>query len=71
MKTAASQARGRPKSDADDYRYFPEPDLVPVQPSHELIESDSCKLYLRTQPTAASALAGGVGLSASSSSAMS
>ncbi len=30
---------GRPKSDADDYRYFPEPDLVPVQPSHELIES--------------------------------
>lgn len=30
---------GRPKSDADDYRYFPEPDLVPVQPSQELIES--------------------------------
>ena len=30
---------GRPKSDADDYRYFPEPDLVPVQPSHELIET--------------------------------
>ena len=29
---------GRPKSDADDYRYFPEPDLVPVQPSKELIE---------------------------------
>jgi len=30
---------GRPKSDADDYRYFPEPDLVPVEPSRELIES--------------------------------
>jgi len=29
---------GRPKSDADDYRYFPEPDLVPVEPSAELIE---------------------------------
>ena len=29
---------GRPKSDADDYRYFPEPDLVPIQPSKELIE---------------------------------
>lgn len=29
---------GRPKSDADDYRYFPEPDLVPVQPSGEWIE---------------------------------
>lgn len=29
---------GRPKSDADDYRYFPEPDLMPVEPSRELIE---------------------------------
>ena len=29
---------GRPKSDADDYRYFPEPDLLPVEPSRELIE---------------------------------
>ncbi|WP_349827590.1 Asp-tRNA(Asn)/Glu-tRNA(Gln) amidotransferase subunit GatB [Brevibacterium litoralis] len=29
---------GRPKSDADDYRYFPEPDLVPVEPSREWIE---------------------------------
>ncbi len=30
---------GRPKSDADDYRYFPEPDLLPVEPSSNLIES--------------------------------
>ncbi|TCJ91241.1 aspartyl/glutamyl-tRNA(Asn/Gln) amidotransferase subunit B [Dermacoccus sp. SAI-028] len=29
---------GRPKSDADDYRYFPEPDLVPVAPSREWVE---------------------------------
>nr|WP_225751570.1 Asp-tRNA(Asn)/Glu-tRNA(Gln) amidotransferase subunit GatB [Pseudoclavibacter sp. Marseille-Q3772] len=29
---------GRPKSDADDYRYFPEPDLMPVCPSRELVE---------------------------------
>ena len=29
---------GRPKSDADDYRYFPEPDLVPVVASREWVE---------------------------------
>ncbi|WP_216430221.1 Asp-tRNA(Asn)/Glu-tRNA(Gln) amidotransferase subunit GatB [Arcanobacterium phocae] len=29
---------GRPKSDADDYRYFPEPDLVPLAPAREWIE---------------------------------
>ena len=29
---------GRPKSDADDYRYFAEPDLLPIAPSHEWIE---------------------------------
>ncbi|GAA1876729.1 Asp-tRNA(Asn)/Glu-tRNA(Gln) amidotransferase subunit GatB [Paeniglutamicibacter psychrophenolicus] len=29
---------GRPKSDADDYRYFPEPDLVPVITTVEWIE---------------------------------
>jgi len=29
---------GRPKSDADDYRYFPEPDLAPLTPSRELVE---------------------------------
>ena len=29
---------GREKSDADDYRYFPEPDLVPVAPARETVE---------------------------------
>ena len=29
---------GRVKSDADDYRYFPEPDLVPVAPGREWVE---------------------------------
>jgi aspartyl-tRNA(Asn)/glutamyl-tRNA(Gln) amidotransferase subunit B len=28
----------RSKEEADDYRYFPEPDLVPVEPERELIE---------------------------------
>ena len=29
---------GRSKEQAEDYRYFPEPDLVPVAPSSEMIE---------------------------------
>ena len=29
---------GRPKESAEDYRYFPEPDLAPVEPSEELVE---------------------------------
>ncbi len=29
---------GREKSDAEDYRYFPEPDLVPVAPSRQWVE---------------------------------
>ncbi|GAA3647278.1 Asp-tRNA(Asn)/Glu-tRNA(Gln) amidotransferase subunit GatB [Microbacterium marinilacus] len=39
---------GRPKSDADDYRYFPEPDLLPVEPSAELI--DELRAALPEQP---------------------
>ncbi|MBP3978325.1 Asp-tRNA(Asn)/Glu-tRNA(Gln) amidotransferase subunit GatB [Microbacterium sp. BLY] len=41
---------GRPKSDADDYRYFPEPDLLPVQPPRELI--DELRAALPEQPVA-------------------
>jgi aspartyl-tRNA(Asn)/glutamyl-tRNA(Gln) amidotransferase subunit B len=29
---------GREKSDAEDYRYFPEPDLVPIAPTKEWVE---------------------------------
>jgi aspartyl-tRNA(Asn)/glutamyl-tRNA(Gln) amidotransferase subunit B len=28
----------RQKEEADDYRYFPEPDLVPIEPSRDLLE---------------------------------
>lgn len=41
---------GRPKSDADDYRYFPEPDLLPVRPSRELV--DQLRAALPEQPVA-------------------
>lgn len=41
---------GRPKSDADDYRYFPEPDLVPVVPSRDWVEQ--LRQTLPEQPTA-------------------
>uniref|UniRef100_UPI003B3A4043 Asp-tRNA(Asn)/Glu-tRNA(Gln) amidotransferase subunit GatB n=1 Tax=Pseudactinotalea sp. TaxID=1926260 RepID=UPI003B3A4043 len=33
-----STSPGRVKSDAEDYRYFPEPDLVPVAPSRAWVE---------------------------------
>ncbi|CAN5244490.1 Asp-tRNA(Asn)/Glu-tRNA(Gln) amidotransferase subunit GatB [soil metagenome] len=33
-----STSSGREKSDAEDYRYFPEPDLAPVAPSREWVE---------------------------------
>ncbi|MFJ5533643.1 Asp-tRNA(Asn)/Glu-tRNA(Gln) amidotransferase subunit GatB [Streptomyces sp. NPDC093261] len=33
-----STTSGRTKEEAEDYRYFPEPDLVPVAPSREWVE---------------------------------
>lgn len=41
---------GRPKSDSDDYRYFPEPDLLPVEPAPALIEE--LRAALPEQPVA-------------------
>ncbi len=41
---------GREKSDAEDYRYFPEPDLVPVAPSREWV--DELRGTLPENPTA-------------------
>ncbi len=35
---------GRVKSDAEDYRYFPEPDLVPLVPSREWVASLRARL---------------------------
>ncbi|MDO5747811.1 MAG: Asp-tRNA(Asn)/Glu-tRNA(Gln) amidotransferase subunit GatB [Actinomycetaceae bacterium] len=34
----SSTSSGREKSDAEDYRYFPEPDLVPLAPAREWVE---------------------------------
>ena len=33
-----SSSSGREKSDSEDYRYFPEPDLVPIRPDREWVE---------------------------------
>ena len=35
---AGHTSSGRSKEEAEDYRYFPEPDLVPVAPSREWVE---------------------------------
>ncbi len=37
-ESTASTSSGRPKETAEDYRYFPEPDLVPIAPSREWVE---------------------------------
>ena len=40
----------RAKEEADDYRYFPEPDLVPLEPPAELVDraaGASCPSFLR------------------------
>ncbi len=39
----------RSKEEADDYRYFPEPDLVPVEPPAEMVER--LRGQLRERPT--------------------
>ena len=40
----------RSKEEADDYRYFPEPDLVPVEPSRQLV--DALRAELPESPAA-------------------
>ncbi|MFY0406114.1 Asp-tRNA(Asn)/Glu-tRNA(Gln) amidotransferase subunit GatB [Solicola sp. PLA-1-18] len=47
---SGSTSSGREKSDAEDYRYFPEPDLVPVVPDAAWIEE--LRATLPEQPSA-------------------
>ena len=50
----------RVKEDADDYRYFPEPDLVPLAPSAEWVQAvrDNLPMLPAARRTAVSALTG-------------
>jgi len=50
----------RVKEDADDYRYFPEPDLVPLAPSSEWVQAvrDNLPMLPAARRTALSALTG-------------
>jgi len=41
---AGTTTSGRSKEEAQDYRYFPEPDLVPVAPSREWVEQVRAEL---------------------------
>ncbi len=57
----------RTKEEAEDYRYFPEPDLVPVEPPAELVERLRAELpelpgerIRRLEPTLGFALAGDI-----------
>jgi aspartyl-tRNA(Asn)/glutamyl-tRNA(Gln) amidotransferase subunit B len=38
QETSGTTTSGRSKETAEDYRYFPEPDLVPIAPSREWVE---------------------------------
>ena len=57
--------RAGEKSDAEDYRYFPEPDLVPVAPSREWVEELRATLP-EPRPCASAAAAGRRGASPTS-----
>jgi aspartyl-tRNA(Asn)/glutamyl-tRNA(Gln) amidotransferase subunit B len=44
QEATGTTAPGRSKEEAQDYRYFPEPDLVPVAPSRDWVESIRAQL---------------------------
>ncbi|MEM9615972.1 MAG: Asp-tRNA(Asn)/Glu-tRNA(Gln) amidotransferase subunit GatB [Actinomycetota bacterium] len=50
---------GRSKEEAEDYRYFPDPDLVPIEPSPEWIEELRASLPVLPQQRRAALVAAG------------